>query len=76
MHRDKQFEPLDVVKRDIAEAAEIGPQFRRVFLCDGDALILSTKPLAFAQLHEPHAHRARHDAIVLDVRRRRDKRIV
>lgn len=47
MYRDKSFrvKPLEVVKRDIAEAAEVGPRFRRVFLCDGDALILSTKKL-------------------------------
>ena len=47
MYRDKRFKakPWDVVEGDIAEAAELGPRFRRVFLCDGDALILGTKKL-------------------------------
>lgn len=47
MYRDKRFsaKAWDVIERDIAEAAEVGPRFRRVFLCDGDALILSTRKL-------------------------------
>ena len=47
MYRDKDFrvKPFDMVVKDIAEAAEMGPRFRRVFLCDGDAFILSTKKL-------------------------------
>lgn len=47
MYRDKQFRPKDatVVERDILEAKRIGPRFDRVFLCDGDALILSQKRL-------------------------------
>lgn len=47
MYRDKRFKPkaADVVARDIAEAASAGPIFKRVFLCDGDALILSTSRL-------------------------------
>ena len=47
MYRDKQFrpKPLDTIMADIDEAAEFGPRFKRVFLCDGDALILSTKKL-------------------------------
>jgi radical SAM superfamily enzyme YgiQ (UPF0313 family) len=47
MYRDKQFrpKPLDTVMADIEEAATIGPRFKRVFLCDGDALILSSKKL-------------------------------
>jgi radical SAM superfamily enzyme YgiQ (UPF0313 family) len=47
MYRDKKFssKPFETIKRDIAEAAEVGPRFRRVFLCDGDALILSTRKL-------------------------------
>jgi radical SAM superfamily enzyme YgiQ (UPF0313 family) len=51
MYRDKQFrpKPMDTVLADIDEAAALcrkhGPQFKRVFLCDGDALILSTKKL-------------------------------
>lgn len=35
----------DVVSADIDEAAAIGPVYDRVFLCDGDALILSTPKL-------------------------------
>ncbi len=35
----------DVVAADIEEAAAIGPVYRRLFLCDGDALILSTEKL-------------------------------
>ncbi len=51
MYRDKQFrpKPMDTILADIDEAAELckktGPQFRRVFLCDGDALILPSKKL-------------------------------
>jgi radical SAM superfamily enzyme YgiQ (UPF0313 family) len=47
MYTEKQFraKPWDTIAADIAEAARLGPQFRRVFLCDGDALILSTKRL-------------------------------
>ena len=47
MYRDKQFRPKDPaqVTRDIEEAAKAGPVFKRVFLCDGDALILPTRKL-------------------------------
>lgn len=47
MYRDKTFraKPWATVEADIEEAAALGPRFRRVFLCDGDALILSTKKL-------------------------------
>ena len=47
MYRDKQFraKPWEVVERDLEHARQLGPRFRRVFLCDGDALILSTAKL-------------------------------
>jgi radical SAM superfamily enzyme YgiQ (UPF0313 family) len=47
MYRDKQFrsKPWEVIERDLEEAGRLGPRFRRVFLCDGDALILSTSKL-------------------------------
>ena len=47
MYRDKQFraKPWETIEADIAEAARVGQRFRRVFLCDGDALVLSTKRL-------------------------------
>ncbi|MEM6996979.1 MAG: radical SAM protein [Myxococcota bacterium] len=47
MYRDKRFRPKppEQVSRDIREAAESGPATRRVFLCDGDALILPTRKL-------------------------------
>ncbi len=47
MYRDKQFRPKgwDTIEADIEEAAAVGPRFRRVFLCDGDALILPTRKL-------------------------------
>lgn len=47
MYRDKRFRPKDpaTVTADILEAAAAGPAFRRVFLCDGDALILPTRKL-------------------------------
>jgi len=49
MYRDKRFsaKPWPLIEADIAEAAALGPGgFRRVFLCDGDALILGTDKLA------------------------------
>ena len=47
MYRDKQFraKPFELIEKDVLEAAELGPRFERVFLCDGDALILSTARL-------------------------------
>jgi radical SAM superfamily enzyme YgiQ (UPF0313 family) len=47
MYEDKRFQPKprEQVEEDIQEAAAIGPVFRLVFLCDGDALILSTSRL-------------------------------
>jgi radical SAM superfamily enzyme YgiQ (UPF0313 family) len=47
MYRDKQFrpKPFDTVLDDIAEAKALGPRFNKVFLCDGDALILPTRKL-------------------------------
>jgi len=47
MYRDKQFrpKPWETIAADIDEAARLGPRFRRVFLCDGDALILPTRKL-------------------------------
>src|SRR5688500_14290249 len=47
MYRDKRFsaKPWELVERDIREAATLGPRFRRLFLCDGDALILGAPKL-------------------------------
>lgn len=47
MYRDKQFraKPWEVIERDLQEASARGARHRRVFLCDGDALILSTSKL-------------------------------
>jgi radical SAM superfamily enzyme YgiQ (UPF0313 family) len=47
MYRDKRFaaKPFATVRADLEEAAAFGPGFDRVFLCDGDALILSTARL-------------------------------
>ena len=48
MYREKPFapKPFETVERDLAEAARYGPAGpRRVFLCDGDALILSQRRL-------------------------------
>lgn len=47
MYRDKQFKskPWAQIERDIDEAAQRGPRERKVFLCDGDALIVSTSRL-------------------------------
>jgi len=47
MYRDKTFraKQKDVIEKDLDEAASLGPRFDKVFLCDGDALILSTARL-------------------------------
>jgi radical SAM superfamily enzyme YgiQ (UPF0313 family) len=47
MYTDKRFRPKEpsIVSADLDEAARVGPRFSRVFLCDGDALILSTRRL-------------------------------
>jgi radical SAM superfamily enzyme YgiQ (UPF0313 family) len=47
MYRDKRFRPKPWARvvADIAEARAVGPVFDRVFLCDADALILSTSKL-------------------------------
>lgn len=47
MYRDKRFSPKrwETIEADIEQAAALGPRFRRVFLCDGDALILPTRKL-------------------------------
>jgi len=47
MYRDKRFaaKPWEIVEEDIERARALGPRFSRVFLCDGDALILSTDRL-------------------------------
>lgn len=51
MYRDKQFRPKDwdTVEKDLQLAAQMakshGRRHRRVFLCDGDALILPTRRL-------------------------------
>lgn len=47
MYRDKQFaaKPWPGIEADILEAKAMGPRFSRVFLCDGDALILKTRRL-------------------------------
>jgi radical SAM superfamily enzyme YgiQ (UPF0313 family) len=46
MYDDKSFrvKPWPQVEADLKEAAA-GPRFRRVFLCDGDALVLPTRRL-------------------------------
>lgn len=47
MYTEKTFrsKPMEVIHQDIVEAASLGPQNQRLFLCDGDALILSTRRL-------------------------------
>jgi radical SAM superfamily enzyme YgiQ (UPF0313 family) len=47
MYRDKQFKPKswETIEADLKQAQAQGAVYRRVFLCDGDALILSTKRL-------------------------------
>jgi len=68
MYRDQvqrfRLKPLDVIERDIDEAAaydrDVEP-VRRVFLCDGDALVLPTKRLlgilARLRARLPHVRR-------------------
>lgn len=47
MYRDKAFMPKSMtqIAADIDEAASEGPRHQRLFLCDGDALIMSTRRL-------------------------------
>ncbi len=48
MYRDKRFRvrPLADVREDIAQARDwLGPEVRRAFLCDGDAMVLPTAHL-------------------------------
>ena len=47
MYTEKSFsvKPREVVERDLKEAEQMGPRYRRIFLYDGDALILSTRRL-------------------------------
>jgi len=47
MYKGERFKPKpwEVVEADIEEARRIGPRFTRLFLCDGDSLILSQKKL-------------------------------
>ena len=48
MYRDKTFKvrPIDEVRRDFDEAAELyGPLIEKIFLADGDALVLPTDKL-------------------------------
>ena len=47
MYRDKRFtaKRFEQVEADIDEAAREGAVFRRLFLCDGDALVLSVSRL-------------------------------
>ena len=47
MYTRKRFaaKPFETIERDILEAAQAGPICERVFLCDGDALILGQDKL-------------------------------
>lgn len=53
MYAGKTFrpKPWETIQADIAEARTAGPWTRRVFLCDGDALVLATERL-LTILHE------------------------
>ncbi len=62
MYKDKSFriKPWETVKRDLDEALAI-PSAKRIFLCDGDALVLSTRRLLqvlnYIKEHGPHVER-------------------
>ena len=62
MYREKQFmlKKWDVVKADLDEGLSI-PHMKRVFLCDGDVMILSTerllKILRYIKENGPHIER-------------------
>ncbi len=62
MYKDKSFriKPWETVKKDLDEALSI-PTAKRIFLCDGDALVLSTRRLLqvlqYIQEHGPHVER-------------------
>lgn len=47
MYKSKQFQvrPLDQIKKDFIHARQMYPYVRRIFLADGDALVLSTEKL-------------------------------
>ena len=40
-----QVRPIEEIRRDILEAKQVYPETRRIFLCDGDALVLQTDKL-------------------------------
>lgn len=47
MYRGKKFriKPVDEIEQELRELARLGPVQKRVFLCDGDAMVLSTRRL-------------------------------
>lgn len=63
MYREKQFRVRKVedILKDFTEARERYPMVRRIFLADGDALIMRTEQLVeildFIQLHFPECER-------------------
>jgi radical SAM superfamily enzyme YgiQ (UPF0313 family) len=64
-----RVKPIETVRRDILEAAASGLPIRRIFLCDGDALILSTEKLiAVLELIREHLPLVRRVGIYGDAR--------
>jgi radical SAM superfamily enzyme YgiQ (UPF0313 family) len=63
MYRTKRFaiRPFEDVERDIQEAARFAPHARRIFLADGDALVIPTPKLLpileCVRKHFPYAER-------------------
>lgn len=47
MYKDKKFRvrPMEDIRRDLAECSVYGHHYQRIFLCDGDAFVLSADKL-------------------------------
>ena len=83
MFKEKQFRirPVEEIKQDFAEAAKVyGNRVRRIFLADGDALIMKTEQLleiiAFARKCFPYVERIAAYGTPADILRKTEKELI